>query len=32
MVALSFEDGKVYVGAQVTPPIHPAAVLFPTAD
>lgn len=33
MVAIEIADnGKVFVGAQVTPPIHPAALLFPTAD
>lgn len=38
MVAVAFENGQVYVGNEITqiaeamPPIHPAALLFPTKD
>lgn len=33
MVAIEIdEDGKVWAGMQATPPIHPAALMFPTAD
>lgn len=32
MVALAIQDGKVRVGAQITPEIHPAALLFAPSD